>query len=265
MTASERAMPVGQPFLFHFEHDEEIRQAVLRMVDSEKAADQEQQPEGGERIEVTGVRLVQPKDLYRILQWFSDPETQGHLDPLPRLPADWSDENQVMEAVLDLGKYYDNQGEPEKITALAAVTDKDKALGVATVRWRGDPWLPKGHKIASIERLIVNPKVRGKGVGSRLVEESLDMIFGKERDYPEVRAWVMSDDRAGHWERNFHFFRNLGFGVMAGDHTWREYAQKRGLGENTENRDAVWFQLKREKWEKMKLEQPSKISFTSGK
>lgn len=240
--------------------ESEIRDAVIRMLPGEEEHQDPQEPnsEAQETIEVKGIRPVERKDFYRILQWFSDPETQGHLDPLPKLPQDWSNENQVMDAIFDLGKYYDNQGEPEKITTLVAVSEKDKALGVTTVRWRGDPWLPKGHKIASIERLIVNPKIRGLGIGKKLVEECLRMSFD-EKDYPEVRAWVMSDDRAGHWERNFHFFRSFGFGIMSGDHTWREYAEKRNLGENAENRDAIWLQLKQDKWNKIKAEMPTTL------
>lgn len=226
--------------LFSVGPEDEVRDTMLRMLPDQETS---------EVINVARVRILEPKDLIRVLPWFADPETQGHLDPLPKLPQDPEDENQLMEAIKDLAVYYDNKGEPDKITATAAVNEKDKPLGVLTIRWRGDPWLPKGHKIASIERVVVNPKIRGKGVGTRLVEDALEKVFGEERDYPEVRAWVMSDERAGHWEENFRFFRKFGFIIMPGAKTWREYAEIRGLGENAENRDAIWLQLKKDKWE----------------
>lgn len=232
-------------FSFSGQREQDIRDAIIRALPSVKTPDSG----GTESTTVVGVRKVLPKDLPRILVWFSDSETQGHLDPLPKLPEDWKDENQVIQTVLDLGNYYDNQGEPDKIYPVAVTNDKDEPLGVATIRWRGDPWLPKGHKIASIERVVVDPALRGEGVGSRLMSEAEKLVFDK--GYPEVRVWVMTDEVAGADKggNNLHFFRERGYDIIRGsNYSWRDYAKARNLGENAENREALWLSLKREDW-----------------
>lgn len=209
-------------------------------------------------IRVANIRPVQPKDYIHILRWFTDPDSQAHLSPLPELPKDWNDEEQVIESIHYLGQYYTNEGEPEKITALAAVNEKDKPLGVTTIRWRGDPWVPKGHKIASIERLLVNPRIRGKGVGSKLVERALEIAF-KDKDYPEVRTWVMSDELARGWGRIIELFARFGFDqILDQDRSWKKYQEKRGMV--PDNRDAKFLSLKREEREKRKRESVSKMA-----
>lgn len=211
-------------------------------------------PEQGD-IEVKTIRPVDLKDYTRILGWFSDPETRGHLDIFPDLPTDWNDPEQIKKAMFRLHEYYLNFGDdPKKIAALAAVDQRDEIVGVETIRWRGDPFIPKGSKIkiAGIERLIVDPEVRRKSAGSKLVKESLRMAF-VDGGYDEVRAWVYSDEQAGDWNINFQFFRKLGFDIYGGTHkTWREYAEARGMGENEQNRDAIWLSIKRKTWEAKK-------------
>lgn len=205
-----------------------------------------------------GIRPVQgERDYENILSWFSDPETVRHLDTFPDLPTNWTDDEQVKKAMFKLHEYYINFGDdPEKITALAAVDQKDDTLGVETIRWRGDPFIPRGSKIkiAGIERLIVDPAMRRKGIGANLVNEALRMAF-KDKGYDEVRAWVFSDEQAGDWNVNFQFFRELGFEIYGGPHkTWREYAKARGMGENEQDRDAIWLSIKRKTWEKVQAE-----------
>lgn len=200
--------------------------------------------------------ILQPeKDLESILAWFSDPETVRHLDTFPDLPKDWEDDEQIKKAMFKLHEYYLNFGDdPKKITALVAVDEKDGILGVETIRWRGDPFIPRGSKIkiAGIERLITDPLMRRKGIGSSLVNEALRTAF-EERNYDEVRAWIFSDDQAGDWSANFEFLRNLGFSIYGGPNkTWREYAKARGMGENEQNRDAIWLSIKRKVWEAAK-------------
>lgn len=250
------------------ERPEEIRQAILRVVpEPEHDVPDFLMPESEQGSKVNAIREIQEKDLFRVLQWFSDPETQGHLDPLPKLPKEWSDENEVLASIVDLAKYYDNQGEPEKITALAAVNAKDKALGVATIRWRGDPWVPQGHKIASIERVLVNSKIRGKGIGNQLMDAAELKAFD-ERGFKEVRVWVMTDDQAGPDKggRNLYFFRERGYEIIRGtNYSWRKYAELRGLGENAENREALWLSLKSEDWAAREKGRQIKNPSTSGK
>lgn len=95
---------------------------------------------------------------------------------------------------------------------------------------------------------MVDPKLRRRGIGQAAVEATLPIIF-EERDYLEVRAWIMSDKQAGDWSKNFNFFRKLGFETVQGPYRhWPEYAQERGW--ETYNRDALWLGLKRDKWKK---------------
>lgn len=250
MAASERDI---QPLLFtaNGKREAEYRSAIIKMLPDNHESDQGDRGSVKETIGVEKVRPLEKKDLMKILPWFDDPEASRHLEPLPKLPKDWNDVNEVMDAVLDLGKYYDNHSEPEKITPLVAVNEKDEPLGVATIRWRGDPWGTKGHKIASIERVVVNPRNRGKEIGRQLMEGALETVF--KNDFPEVRVWVFVDDKAGEDKggRNLHFFHNiLGFDVLRGEnYRWSDYAKKRRLGENVENREAFWLSLKNENWE----------------
>lgn len=200
-------------------------------------------------IEIAEMRNVEPRDYLTILRWLEDSDTQGHLSPLPKFP-DWKNEDQVAESIHELGQYYTNKGEPEKITALAAVNSKDKPLGVATIRWRGDPYAPKGHKVAMIERLVVNPSIRGKGVGRRLVEVSLREIFEGE-EYREARVWVMSDKLARGWGRVIEFFHQFGFDQLQGeDHSWEDYQKRRDMV--YDGRDAKQLVLRKETWDEKK-------------
>lgn len=243
----------SQPFLFAPSGEQDMRRAVLQTLPDDQEDDGI--PEGKEPIEIYGVRLVQPKDLLRILRWFDDPETQRHLSPLPKVPQDWSDPNQVTEGQVDLANYYSNQGEPKKITSLAAVNEKDKVLGVVTIRWKGDPWKgdpPEGERIASIERLLVNPKIRGRGIGERLIDEALEEIFGR-KNYPEARTWIMSDEEAPGWGRIVEFFTNkFGFEeLLHPDRSWAKYQERRGM--EPDGRDAKWHVLKKVGWERYKI------------
>lgn len=216
---------------------------------------------GKEEIQVTSIRPIDERDYPRILEWCSDPETQGHLVPLPQLPDDWTDKDQVNKTLYKLHEYYINLGEPEKITALTAENQKHKALAVVTIRWRGDPWRTRGHRnISSVERLVVNPNIRGKRVGSQLMDEAERIAF-VDREVPEIRAWVMTDEKAGadRGGKSLRFFQKRGYDYVRGEnYRWSDYAKKRGLGENSEGREGVWVSLKREDWEKIKAKQQPK-------
>lgn len=212
---------------------------------------------------VAGFRTVKESDYPQILEWLLDEETTRHLSPRPPLPEDWEDKEQIDKALYKLHEYYINlnpeqkSAEPENITALVATNEKDEALGVLTIRWRGDPWVPKGHKIASIERVIVNPKVQGKGVGTKLVDRALDVIFD-EKDYREVRTWIMTDEIAGNWQQNYEFFNKFGFDRFPHpDSSYENYCKKRGIVDPEGRTKAWWLSLKRETWQERKnLAQP---------
>ncbi len=207
--------------------------------------------------QVKTVREITEPDYTNILHWVSVSETRKHLDPPPaRAILDWTNEADIKAGLQELSQYYQNKEEdPQKITPVVAINDRDESIGVLTIRWRGDPYVPKDRKIASIERFVVNPELQERGVGTQLMLAALEIIFSHYKGYvngesaKEVRLWVMSDELAGDWQRNFSFFRRFGFEVMKGN--WKEYAAKRGIATD---RDALWLQLTREKWEKVKEE-----------
>lgn len=203
-----------------------------------------------EWAKVEKVRHLEEKDLETILRWTRDPETRRHLEPPPDLPEDWQNEKQVQTAIQKLKDYYDNLGEPQKITPLVAVNPLGETVGVLTVRWRGDPYVPPDRKIASIEKLIVDPNLQGHGIGTTLMATSIEYAF-LTRGFKEVRAWIMTDKQAGNWIRNFHFLRKFGFQIVPNAPHWREYAQKRNIP-GSRDRDALWFMLKPDWYEEQK-------------
>lgn len=215
-----------------------------------------------------GAKRLLPEEVQRtyatlqtILQWSCDEETRKHLDPAPgvstyndkgeitasRIP-NWRNQHEVDNAIADLARYYFNWGEAQKITSLLAKDQKGKLLGVATIRWKGDPYVEPNPRVASIERLIVDPALKRKGIGTTLVATAVEIAFHK-RQYDdrkggkiwarEVRAWIMSDELAGQWQNNFSFFRKLGFRIYKRAH-WPEFAAGRDI---QTNRDAIWLSI----------------------
>lgn len=217
------------------------------------------------------------KYLKQILEWTRDPETRGHLDPAPGIPVyndageiinhelpDLQDQTGTDLAIANLASYYFNKGEPRKIQPFLATSNSDandngQLLGVLTLRWKGDAYVPMGHNIASIERLVVNPKKRGRGVGSKLTSTAIEFAFDIYKGYgkdiggkgaEEIRVWVMADREAGDYSVNLNFFRNLGFRVLASPYRhWSDYAKL--INEKTD-REALWLSLKKDDWIKAK-------------
>ncbi len=212
--------------------------------------------------------------LKTIIKWSVDEETRGHLDPAPGIPVynqngeaiahvspDLSRPRELDIAIADLAKYYFNKGEPHKIKSLLAFEKNKKGeqqlLAALTLRWRGDKYIPQGRqKVASIERLIVDPKKRQQGVGLVLASSAIEYAFNKHKGYKgkgaeEIRAWVMADRIANNYQINMNFFLNkLGFRVLSSPYaSWKEYA--RIIGEKTD-RNALWLSLKKEDWRRQK-------------
>lgn len=225
---------------------EKLTRTVLKMLPGEGTIFEIIDPK--EYIRIEKIREIKEEDINHVMRWFQDEQTKRHLDPVP-------------QSLEELTKYYLEQGQEGKITTLVAANFKDKPLGAVTIRWRGDPWVPESkHKRAGIERLVVNPRIRGRGVGTRLADEAEKMIF-MDREYPEVRAWVMTDKIAADLS-SFNFFRDRGYQAVQGERThWREYAEKRNIPNATKERDAIWFSLKKEDWQerakKKELETPN--------
>lgn len=234
-----------------------------------------------ERTKAVKLRSIRPTDYAHILRWAADSETRGHLDPPPSLPASWvlndpstwsESGNDYEEALHLLDLYYKNLDvDPEKrkrqnptreagkITPLVAVNADDEPLGVSTIRWKGDPYAPRG-KTASIERVIVNPdpEYRGKGTGRLLFVQSIDYAFRhgyRHSGAEEVRAWVLTDREAGDFQKNIVLMQSLGFVLVHGD--WSEHKRKYGM-DDIDNRYAIWFSIKPNKWLK-KLESDPKV------
>jgi hypothetical protein len=201
-------------------------------------------------------------------------DTSGHLDPLPGVlvpdgdeedyrEPNWKDAKEVDIAIAELAKYYFNKGQPEKMLPFFSVDQKNQLIGVGTIRWRGDKYVPKDQRIASIERVIVNPDKRDKGSGLRLVSCMIDYAFEHYQGYQfnqgakEIRTWIMSDRQAGNYSRNETFFsEKLGFEMMkglgeAGRYAdWKAYANEK-LNLKT-NRNARWWKLTKEKWDEVR-------------
>jgi len=222
--------------------------------------------------------------LKQILEWTSAPETRGHLDPAPGIPVynkegeiidhkipDSQDVAEVDSAVANLASYYFNKGEPRKIQPLLAVSKpdgngKEQLLGVITVRWKGDSYVPVGQSIASLERLVVNPRKRNMRIGSRLAAAAIDFAFNTHKGYrkdiggkgaEEIRTWVMADREAGDYSVNLNFFRSLGFRVLASPYRhWSDYAKL--INEKTD-REALWLSLKRDDWNNAKEKKSLKV------
>ena len=74
-----------------------------------------------------------------------------------------------------------------------------------------------------------------------------------------MRAWVITDKQAGEDRggKNLRFFTKRGYEILRGEnYKWSDYAKKRELGENSENREALWLSLKREVWEARQKQEP---------
>jgi len=217
-------------------------------------------PSPDSKREWTKELLETYRNLKAILGWTHDPETRGHLDPAPGVPVfnsegkligynpvNFEEESDVDHAIADLAKYYYNGGEPDKITTLLAVNEKGKASGALTIRWKETPYGPQKHKFAYIERVIVDPRIRGRGVGTRLIDEALRIAL-EIKKYPEVRTWIMTD--AHGWGRVVELFGRFGFRQLQGpDSDWGKFVDRRPGMPKTE-REANQYILEKEDWKK---------------
>lgn len=225
-----------------------------------------------EKAKVVKLRGIQNSDLVRIAEWAADPETHNHLKFLPEPPEPPRDpknelqveryEEEYKEYVGKFENIYNNDGEPLKITPMVGVNLMLEPISVVTIRWRGSPYAPKDKKIASIETFIVDPNLRGGGAGTETLSAALDVAFDRYVGYAgregarEVRAWIFTDPKAGDYTRNINLFQRFGFRNLPGN--WKEYAEKRNIP-NEEGRNAQWFQLTREEWDRLKKEQPELV------
>jgi len=213
---------------------------------------------------VRGIRGVIPSDLVHILTWSANQEVHGHLDPAPRIPKDWEDQEELLGCVIELNDYYKNQEDDrKKITPMVAVDANNDPLGVLTIRWRGDPYVPKGSsRVASVERFIVNPQEQGNHVGTTLLATAIEHVFesgyyGVGSDLPaqELRAWTMEDEQAGDWRKNVNLMKKFGFQPIPGSN-WQDYARKRGL-ETGGRGNGTWWRLKPEWYQEKKVHDSS--------
>lgn len=206
-------------------------------------------PETRESSKLELVRTVEEEDIYTILRWASNSEVRRHLDPAPTVPSNWSNPEEISRCSAELWYYYQNKGEPKKIQPLLAADFLGEPLGVLTIRWHGDPYVPVGRRIASIERLIVDPEMWRKGIGTKLMATAIDLAFNEYKGYSHsqgaksVRAWIMTDKLASPWERNYNLLRRLGFQVVNDEAHWLEYKRRRRIESYDEKRDALWMEV----------------------
>lgn len=212
------------------------------------------------RWEVASIERVRPEDMEPILRWMSHPESIGHFDPIPQIPQNWRDRISVEEATSRLAAYYrnvDEEGieEPSHILPITVRNVSGEAIAANTIRWRGDPYVPRDQRIASFERLIVNPEAWDKNIGTLLVAATLSICFDRYRGYrgvqgaKEVRAWIMTDREAGDFSRNINLFNKFGLKIIPRHYSWQEYAAIRGI---ETHREAYWYSIKQEDWEEFK-------------
>lgn len=173
-----------------------------------------------------------------IFQWIADPATQKHLSTVP-------------PTVTELETYYTIQ--PEEIIPLVAINEFGDPIGVLSIRTQDSYISSESCHIAGIERLIVHPEMKRHGIATQLLKRALEIIF-EERDYNEVRVWIMTDDIAGDWTPNFNLFtQKLHFQPVPGDDVfWADYKARRNLltDPSDHGRNAMWLFLTKERWEK---------------
>lgn len=245
----------------------------------EDAARRQREAERRERAQVTRIRNIQSGDLPFVLRWVADPNVQGHLAPLPQLPQDWNNQAQLEEALQKLGGYYNNvkektgeQDDPHKITPLVAANKDGDPVGVLTLRWRGDPYVPAYQRIAAGERLIVDPALTHLGIGTELLTVGLVVAFERYRGYSgarpaqEFRLWMMTDRQAGDYSINYNLFHNkFGFQTVQGG-DWQDYIVRRDMSpDDSSDREARWLSLKEEGWQKFKEANPELVANVTAK
>lgn len=219
-----------------------------------------------ERSKVVEIRGIKAKDYPYVISWVSHPEVQKHLSPVPKVPDNWRNNLEVAESMAEISDYYNNKGEPRKIKPLVAVNVLGEPLGVLTIRWRADPYVPVNERIASIERLIVDPRYQRRNIGRVLMVSAIEYAFNDYRGYTfqpaqEIRIWVMTDAKARPWDRNVEFFREMGFQTVPPKHDaegklitphWKEYQEAR-KDMPYDGRDATWYQVLPDWYRRQKL------------
>jgi ribosomal protein S18 acetylase RimI-like enzyme len=226
----------------------------------ESKASKKEALNSAERAKITELRGIRDNDIPFIARWAADPETHSHLRYLPEPPQEghWSEDN-MSEYFNAFVTYYNNYGEPMKITPLVAVNQVSEPISALTIRWRGNPDVPRiSGKTASIESFIVDPKLRHLGVGKGILSAALSIIFDEYKGYgeegaKEVRLWIFTDSQAGEYNKNINLFSKYGFDIMAGD--YRNFCEKRGI-KNPGNRNAQLYKLTKDMWERKKQEDP---------
>jgi len=66
------------------------------------------------------------------------------------------------------------------------------------------PDVSHGAYLAQIQNLVVTEKIRGKGIGTRLIEEVIS--FFKKRKYHELHVWTEKENRGA-----VRLYKRLGF------------------------------------------------------
>lgn len=192
-------------------------------------------------------------DIKAFYNWSQDKETARHLVPNFKI-IDEADEY-----------YYQ-----DKALFLIARNSYLEPIGVLTVK--REPNLKGRRKVAYVEKMMVKPEFQakkpgeGKDIGKTLFTTAVDSyIFAPEtpvqgeegrRENPrprfeEFRLWIMTDDQAGDFRKNYNFFVNgMGLQIVRDRPLWSQYARE-VYGEET-NRQALWLYSNPELWDSAK-------------
>ncbi|HMS22933.1 MAG TPA: hypothetical protein PKA38_04210 [Candidatus Levybacteria bacterium] len=211
-----------------------------------------------EKSRVEAVRRFNFEDTENVLR-LMDEEALGHLSPTPYVP-NWEDPRDIRKAVGEFYNYSINLGDDsKKFIPTVAVNPMGEVIAFAGMRLRGDPFVPAGRRIASLERLVVGQEHRQHDVATIFVASlAQDMFtnghYGQNSDFPavEIRAWTMEDEKAGDWRRNHSFMKKMGFQPIP-DSNWPDYRAKRGIPDDGRGNATQW-KLKPEIFEGKKRE-----------
>lgn len=185
--------------------------------------------EGLSRVERVD-NLISEVDIETFYGWFQNEESSRHFDP-------------KFTTLEECKEYY---RQPDSVFLVARNFDGEP-IGVLTVK--KDPFIKEERKVAYIEKMIVNPKLKNKGIGTVLLSTTLDHLFGKDNQdgWEECRAWIMTDKQSGSWWDNYYFFiNNAGFQIVNDYPLWSQYSRE--VDGKEVDREALWLYTNSNLW-----------------
>ena len=159
------------------------------------------------------------EDINAIMDWAIHPEVAGHIYQLESGPPElyknrWGAYLEYYRGIKD-DEGRDIINSRASTAFFKAVNKEGKMIAVSTIRWKEVPFVRRG-RTAYWERLIVDPDLLGKRIGTAFGIEILDNAFYKADAYDgqpatEVRVTTYVDRIAQGFDRNELFLRRFGF------------------------------------------------------